>query len=235
MIWKIGAQALVLAAMAITIGLVHGRNSSDRERIQSLTASWKRTDVRELTTPGEGGTENTSKADNPSDAQPDTHPTEATDGTGESAAPDTIPSVDNGTEPTSIDLDSLGYEIGLDEALYLFNERLATFIDARDYKLYKEGHILDAIAIPYSMARTGEALPHVDMELIVPGVDRLVIYCRGGDCDESHLVAEELKLIGAGFTCHVFVDGYPAWSDAGHPTAEGSDPWLANLGAEPDG
>jgi len=59
-----------------------------------------------------------------------------------------------------------------------------------------------------------------------------VIYCKGGDCDESLLVAQELK--GMGFTCHIFLDGYPAWSEAGYPTVKGPDEWLVGFGAEPD-
>ncbi len=117
------------------------------------------------------------------------------------------------------------------EAKFLWDTGETTFVDARAYDIYKEGHIADAIAIPYEVVRDGEALPHITEQIIFPGETRIVVYCKGGDCDESVLVAQELRDMG--FTCHVYLDGYPAWVNAGYETATEGDPWLISFDAEP--
>ena len=48
----------------------------------------------------------------------------------------------------------------------------------------------------------------------------IVIYCGGGDCDASHNLAQFLGLVGYN-KCLIMKVGYPAWAQAGHPTATG--------------
>jgi rhodanese-related sulfurtransferase len=50
--------------------------------------------------------------------------------------------------------------------------------------------------------------------------DPIVIYCSGGDCRDSHLLASRLMLEGYGHLL-IFRDGFPAWVAQGHPTEKG--------------
>ena len=235
-------QTVILGAVAVSVGVLHSRNSgTERERILENIGAWKRQAARNSVQPTTNVTTDDSTAGN-----------SASSGEGEGSdpanrediAPDTAPPPNDsnwqlpppevtgeGDVPT-IDVEALGPEIEMTAAAFLFNEGLATFVDAREYAEYKKGHIDGAFAMPYEVVREGTELPHLDNGLIFPGETIIVVYCQGGDCDESHLVAQELRAIG--FVCHVFVDGYPAWKDAGHSVAEGPDPWLVDLGAEPD-
>jgi len=139
--------------------------------------------------------------------------------------------------PAPIDPLTLDREIFLDDAKALYdayNMSEVYFIDARDYSDYKEGHIDGALSIPLTEIRRMEGNPpHQINGVIIPDVHRLVVYCKGGDCDESLLVARELRAMN--FTCHILLDGYPAWEEAGYPTAEGPDEWLQAFDAEPEG
>ena len=53
--------------------------------------------------------------------------------------------------------------------------------------------------------------------------DPILIYCSGGDCHDSHLLAE--KLLTQGYV-HLLIyrDGYPDWVAQGRPTAKGAQP-----------
>lgn len=234
-------QTVILAAVAVSVGVLHSRNSgTERERILENIGAWKRQAARNSVQPASNVTTDDSTAGNSASSGEGDGSNPANR---EDIAPDTAPPTDDdwqlippevtgeGDVP-AIDIDALGPEIEMTAAAFLFNEELATFVDAREYEEYKKGHIDGAFAMPYGVVREGTELPHLDNSLIIPGETIIVVYCQGGDCDESHLVAQELRAIG--FVCHVFVDGYPAWKDAGHPVAEGPDPWLVSLDAEPD-
>jgi len=112
-------------------------------------------------------------------------------------------------------------EITLDQARMLFENGLADFIDARPKEDYEKGHILGA----YHVAPTSfdEGTP--------PVIDffeedrRVVVYCTGGDCHDSHIVVQKMMETRPELVLlHVFVDGYPAWTEAGLPTDSGPDP-----------
>ena len=102
--------------------------------------------------------------------------------------------------------------INLEFAKYLFDEKSAIFIDARDSEDYEAGHIENAINIPYDY--------YEDYEEVMDGLDDdgiYIIYCSGEECSLSidladHLYNEELidKLL-------IFEGGWPQWRDAGYP------------------
>jgi len=50
--------------------------------------------------------------------------------------------------------------------------------------------------------------------------DPIVIYCSGGDCRDSHLLAAKLLEQGY-FHLLIFREGYPAWVAQGHPIEKG--------------
>ena len=110
---------------------------------------------------------------------------------------------DNMTEPMMINLEF---------AKYLFDEKTAVFIDARDAEDYEAGHIENAINIPFDY--------YENYEKVMDGLDVdgiYIIYCSGEECSLSldladHLYNEKLidKLL-------IFEGGWPQWRDAGYP------------------
>jgi rhodanese-related sulfurtransferase len=101
-----------------------------------------------------------------------------------------------------------------------FDKKNSLFLDARKPEEYKEGHIsgslnfygneLDKFAplvIPQLTDKTGE----------------IIVYCHGGDCDLSLLVAK--SLMETGYThVEIFADGWPAWKKAAYPITSGENP-----------
>ena len=102
--------------------------------------------------------------------------------------------------------------INLEFAKYLFDEKIAVFIDARDTEDYEVGHIVDAVNIPFDY--------YEDYEEVMDALDSdgiYIIYCSGEECSLSidladHLYNEKLidKLL-------IFEGGWPQWRDAGYP------------------
>ncbi len=100
----------------------------------------------------------------------------------------------------------------VDEAFAIFSDQKALFVDAREDALFNEGHIKGAVSLfvnDYGKRFAGfmEKVP----------LDRpIVAYCSGRSCEDSHTLARYLK--EDGYTdVRVFVDGYPAWAEEGHP------------------
>jgi rhodanese-related sulfurtransferase len=145
------------------------------------------------------------------------------------AEPIDDPTAEQGADPgeaaaapagRQIVLDSL--EIDLATTRALFENNLATFIDARPTGEYEAGHIADAMNITPQMLESSASLFALD---VIDPAKVIVIYCGGGDCDDSHRVAELLQDLRGLEQAHVFVDGFPAWEAAELPTASGPDPW----------
>lgn len=93
------------------------------------------------------------------------------------------------------------------------------FLDARRTKVYEEGHI--AGAQPMSVWESD--VDQKTVALLNEGRDQelpIVIYCSGGDCEDSHMLSE--KLFGAGFNnLLVYRDGWPDWVKRGGAQAKG--------------
>lgn len=127
-------------------------------------------------------------------------------------------------DPTALDL-----EIGTDDAYQLWQMGTVVFIDARPPEEYEAGHIPAAFLVPPSSLDAGRLIDLIDPA--IGGVDpsqRVVVYCEGGTCDASELVAYDLQDMG--FTrVHIYVDGFPAWQGAGYDVVTGPDPVLGEL------
>jgi rhodanese-related sulfurtransferase len=101
----------------------------------------------------------------------------------------------------------------------------ALFLDARRTNVYEQGHI--AGARPFSVWES-------DVDDKVKGLWEqrqdpkeqalpIVIYCTGGDCEDSHMLAQ--KLWGAQFSnLYVYKDGFPDWQKRGEPVHTGTNP-----------
>lgn len=85
----------------------------------------------------------------------------------------------------------------------------STFLDAREEDFFEEGHLPGAINLPASRIAAGDfhGLPG---DPSTP----LIVYCSGGDCPDSHVVAA--ALVARGFrNVSIFAGGWDEWSAAG--------------------
>jgi rhodanese-related sulfurtransferase len=117
--------------------------------------------------------------------------------------------------------DRASVEIGTDDGEALFREgRL--FLDARRSSVYGEGHIPGARSFPVWESDIGERVKALYEE----GLDQnapIVLYCSGGDCEDSHMLAEKLYMVGFN-ALYVYKDGFPGWQKRGLPVTKGGKP-----------
>jgi rhodanese-related sulfurtransferase len=132
---------------------------------------------------------------------------------GSSAAP--VPARDYPPHPDRPWVDLTG-----EEAVEL-HKRGVPFLDARRTAVYEAGHIAGARSFPIWEASVVEAAIKglFDQGYDVDGP--LVIYCSGGDCEDSHMLAE--KLHGFGFNnALVYTGGFPDWEKRAMPVEKGA-------------
>ncbi len=95
------------------------------------------------------------------------------------------------------------------------------FLDARRTAVFVEGRIAGARSFPVWESAVAEA---AIKGLFDEGYDvsaPLVIYCSGGDCEDSHMLAERLH--GYGFNnALVYTGGFPDWEKRGMPVEKGA-------------
>lgn len=112
-------------------------------------------------------------------------------------------------------------EIGTEDAEALFKQgRL--FIDARRSSVYADGHVPGARSFPVWESDIDGRVKGIYEE----GLDQnapIVIYCSGGDCEDSHMLAEKLYMVGFNDLL-VDKDGFPAWQKRGLPVTKGTKP-----------
>lgn len=110
-------------------------------------------------------------------------------------------------------------EIHLAKAKDFYDRGGLLVLDARDLSEYEEGHIKGAVDAP-----TDEKIADLDwMEATAKDPRPIMVYCSGGDCELSMTLGFEIAHTGHRRVL-VFEDGYPAWKDAGYPTATGDTP-----------
>ena len=105
--------------------------------------------------------------------------------------------------------------IGLDEFRPVVEQRDDLIIDARSSHYYQLGHVPGAI----NLARDNFARDYIRLR---PSLDKskdspIVVYCSGGDCHDSKMVAQALTSLGFS-QVRVFTGGWDAWTAAGLPT-----------------
>jgi rhodanese-related sulfurtransferase len=121
-------------------------------------------------------------------------------------------------EPASADFpphpDRPSIEITPDQAKTLF-DRKTLFLDARRTDVYRSGHIAGARSMSVWEADLDGKLLALSQEGRDPKAP-LVAYCSGGDCEDSHQLAERLWSIGFNDVL-VYRDGFPDWEKRGWP------------------
>jgi rhodanese-related sulfurtransferase len=108
-------------------------------------------------------------------------------------------------------------EIPVDQARARL-DRGALFLDARGPLFYDFGHIPGALNLPED--RFEEAFQRLEPRLR-QALD-VIVYCSGFGCEASHLVSRKLK--ERGIPAVILTDGWPAWTEGGHPVKEGPQP-----------
>lgn len=106
---------------------------------------------------------------------------------------------------------SAGVEtVGLAEAAEALRQGSALFIDAREPVAYAVSRIPWSMSVPWRLAGAG-----VDVASLAPDPNaRMIVYCRGLDCDEGLLLARHLQTAGYGRVA-LLVGGFDAWTAAG--------------------
>ena len=94
------------------------------------------------------------------------------------------------------------------------------FLAARRSSEFAEGHIAGAWCTPVWESDLDERLISFKAARRPGPEDPIVIYCSGGDCRDSHLLAA--KLLNEGYD-HLLIyrDGFPDWLAQKHPVEKG--------------
>ncbi len=141
------------------------------------------------------------------------------------------PSQAEATEPLTLDLGdpcdgldpySFTTELTLAEALCLHEFAMAgdgtvVFVDARSGRgLFEQSRIPGAMHLSANMVLGGDPAFEQFLGLVAPDA-WVVVYCSGGDCDESKNLVAQLQAFGYEST-YIFVGGMDDWLAAGLPT-----------------
>jgi len=113
-------------------------------------------------------------------------------------------------------------EISGEDVAALFARKNVLFLDARRSNVYRSGHI--AGARPFSVWEA-DADDKVKA-LFAEGLDQsapIVVYCSGGDCEDSHMLGQKLYFVGFDNVL-VYKDGFPDWEKRGLPITKGDKP-----------
>jgi rhodanese-related sulfurtransferase len=94
----------------------------------------------------------------------------------------------------------------------------ALMLDARGLDFYKMGHIPGALSLPLEDFNTA----FTRLEPTLRQRFDIIVYCAGYGCDASHEVVRMLR--DRGVAAVILAEGWPAWTDAGYPTATGPNP-----------
>jgi rhodanese-related sulfurtransferase len=105
------------------------------------------------------------------------------------------------------------------------HDKNVLFLDARRTSVYEQGHIPGARTYSVWESDIDDKVQKLFAERSDPTAQNLpiVIYCSGGDCEDSHMLAQ--KLWGIQFNnVYVYKDGFPDWQQHGAPVHTGANP-----------
>ena len=108
------------------------------------------------------------------------------------------------------------------EDVLLLHGRKALFLDARRSSVYADGHIPGARSLPVwesDIEARVKALYEEGLDQRAP----IVAYCSGGNCEDSHMLAEKLYMVGFDNVL-IYKDGFPDWQKRGLPVNRGATP-----------
>jgi rhodanese-related sulfurtransferase len=99
------------------------------------------------------------------------------------------------------------------------------FLDARRSSIFEEGHIAGARSFSVWESDIDDKVNALFEERADPAEQNkpIVIYCSGGACEDSHMLAQ--KLWGIQFNnVYVYKDGFPDWQQRRLPVRTGANP-----------
>jgi rhodanese-related sulfurtransferase len=110
--------------------------------------------------------------------------------------------------------------VGLEQFRSAVDRKSALILDARPSAFFERGHVPGAL----NLARDDFARDYrrLSQTLKQRGGNQIIVYCAGGDCHDSRLVANALLTLGSN-NVSVFTGGWEAWSAAGLPESTGSE------------
>lgn len=116
-------------------------------------------------------------------------------------------------------------EISLDEVLAVMKDPqtargLNVFVDARKEDDFAEGHIPGAVrCFPYEVEKCiNKVLDRTN------GADKVIVYCGGGDCEDSIFMCRELVNAGVpSEAIHLYAGGWKEWSARNEPVQSGAE------------
>jgi rhodanese-related sulfurtransferase len=117
--------------------------------------------------------------------------------------------------------DKAAVEIGGADVL-LLHRRNALFLDARRSSVYADGHIAGARRFPVWESDIDARVKGLYEE----GLDQrapVVVYCSGGNCEDSHMLAEKLYMVGFDNVL-IYKDGFPDWEKRRLAVTRGTNP-----------
>lgn len=94
----------------------------------------------------------------------------------------------------------------------------ATVLDARDEVFFRRNHIPGALSLPRD--DFGRAYQRLSSTLDKSRDKPIIVYCSGGECHDSRLVARALLSLGFS-SVRVFTGGWTEWKEAHLPKEPG--------------
>ncbi|HEV7487239.1 MAG TPA: rhodanese-like domain-containing protein [Thermoanaerobaculia bacterium] len=128
------------------------------------------------------------------------------------------------TREFTVHPDKAYIEIAFNDVKSLHDKNVL-FLDARRTSVYEQGHIPGARAYSVWESDIDDKVQKLFAERSDTAAQNLpiVIYCSGGDCEDSHMLAQ--KLWGIQFNnVYVYKDGFPDWQQHGAPVHTGANP-----------
>jgi rhodanese-related sulfurtransferase len=109
--------------------------------------------------------------------------------------------------------------VGLEEFRSAVESKSALILDARPSVFFEQGHVPRAL----NLARDAFARDYRQLAPVLkPATDKpIIVYCAGGDCHDSRLVANALMSLGFS-NVRVFTGGWEEWSKARLPVSTGN-------------
>jgi rhodanese-related sulfurtransferase len=113
-------------------------------------------------------------------------------------------------------------EISSEEAWVLYQAQ-TLFLDARRSLEYTEGHIAGAWNVSVWEATAATRITEFEAAGKPGSTTPLVLYCSGGSCEDSHLLANRLTPLGYR-NLFIYRAGYPDWVEQRRPIGQGVRP-----------
>jgi len=97
------------------------------------------------------------------------------------------------------------------------------FLDARRSSDFETGHVAGAWSVPIWETVAAARITEFEARANPAPQAPIAIYCSGGDCSDSRLLAK--KLVELGYrNLLIYRDGFPDWARQGRPQASGARP-----------